>query len=71
MILNSPSLRLIACMAAALFVQGHIPAHAQNLPPEVEAALAREGTEVALSKSPDDFAAFLVEDNRFWARLVK
>ncbi len=39
--------------------------------PEVKAALAREGTEVALSKSPDDFAAFLVEDNRFWARLVK
>ncbi len=39
--------------------------------PEVRAALAREGTEVALSKSPEDFAAFLVEDNRFWARLVK
>ncbi len=39
--------------------------------PEVKAALAREGTEVALSKSPDDFAAFLNEDNRFWAKLVK
>jgi tripartite-type tricarboxylate transporter receptor subunit TctC len=39
--------------------------------PEVKAALAREGTEVSLSKSPDEFAAFLVEDNRFWARLVK
>ncbi len=38
---------------------------------DVKAALAREGTEVALSKSPEDFAAFLVEDNRFWARLVK
>jgi tripartite-type tricarboxylate transporter receptor subunit TctC len=38
---------------------------------EVKAALAREGTEVALSKSPEDFAAFLVDDNRFWARLVK
>ena len=39
--------------------------------PEVKAALAREGTEVALSKSPQDFAAFLDEDNRFWAKLVK
>ena len=39
--------------------------------PEVKAALAREGTETALSKSPEDFAAFLNEDNRFWARLVK
>ena len=39
--------------------------------PEVKAALAREGTEVAMSKSPDDFASFLVDDNRFWARLVK
>ncbi|MEO7709100.1 MAG: tripartite tricarboxylate transporter substrate binding protein [Caldimonas sp.] len=38
---------------------------------DVKAALAREGTEVALSKSPEDFAAFLVEDNRFWAQLVK
>jgi tripartite-type tricarboxylate transporter receptor subunit TctC len=39
--------------------------------PEVKAALGREGTEVAMSKSPEDFAAFLNEDNRFWARLVK
>jgi tripartite-type tricarboxylate transporter receptor subunit TctC len=39
--------------------------------PEVKAALAREGTDVAMSKSPEDFAAFLNEDNRFWARLVK
>ena len=39
--------------------------------PDVKAALAREGTEVAMSKSPDEFAAFLVEDNRFWARLAK
>ena len=39
--------------------------------PEVKAALAREGTEVAMSKSPEDFAAFLNDDNRFWARLVK
>ena len=39
--------------------------------PEVKAALAREGTEVSLSKSPEEFAAFLIDDNRFWARLVK
>nr|WP_316642365.1 tripartite tricarboxylate transporter substrate binding protein [uncultured Roseateles sp.] len=38
---------------------------------DVKAALAREGTEVAMSKSPEDFAAFLSEDNPFWARLVK
>jgi len=38
---------------------------------EVKAALAREGTEVALSKSPEEFASFLNDDNRFWAQLVK
>lgn len=38
---------------------------------DVKAALAREGTEVAMSASPEDFAAFLQEDNRFWARLVR
>ena len=39
--------------------------------PEFKAALAREGTEVALSRSPEDFAAFLNEDAKFWVRLVK
>ena len=38
---------------------------------EVKTALAREGTDVSLSRSPDDFAAFLNEDNRFWVKLVK
>ena len=38
---------------------------------EVKAALGREGTEVALSKSPEEFAAFLNDDNRFWAQLVR
>ena len=38
---------------------------------EVKAALAREGTEVALSKSTEEFAAFLAEDAKFWARLAK
>jgi tripartite-type tricarboxylate transporter receptor subunit TctC len=39
--------------------------------PEVKAALAREGTEVSLSKSPQDFAAFVAEDSRFWVKLAK
>jgi tripartite-type tricarboxylate transporter receptor subunit TctC len=39
--------------------------------PEVKAMLAREGTEVALSKSPEDFAAFLAEDAKFWVKLAK
>ncbi|HYC37005.1 MAG TPA: tripartite tricarboxylate transporter substrate binding protein [Usitatibacter sp.] len=39
--------------------------------PEVKAALAREGTEVSLSKSPEDFAAFLAEDAKFWQKLAK
>jgi tripartite-type tricarboxylate transporter receptor subunit TctC len=39
--------------------------------PEVKETLAREGTEVALSRSPDEFAAFLTEDSKFWARLAK
>jgi tripartite-type tricarboxylate transporter receptor subunit TctC len=36
-----------------------------------KAALAREATEVALSKSPEDFAAFLKEDALLWTKLVK
>ena len=36
-----------------------------------KAALAREATEVSLSKSPEDFAAFLKEDAKLWTRLVK
>jgi tripartite-type tricarboxylate transporter receptor subunit TctC len=39
--------------------------------PEFKAALAREGTEVALSASPEEFAAFLVEDAKFWVKLAK
>lgn len=39
--------------------------------PSVKAALAREGTEVSLSSSPEQFASFLVEDGRFWVSLVK
>jgi tripartite-type tricarboxylate transporter receptor subunit TctC len=39
--------------------------------PEVGATLAREGTETSGSKSPEDFSAFLAEDAKLWARLVK
>src|SRR4051812_29395407 len=39
--------------------------------PQVKAALAREGTEVDLSKSPDDFGAFLEKDAKLWVKLVK
>ncbi|MDB5805765.1 MAG: putative Bug-like extra-cytoplasmic solute receptor, TTT-family [Betaproteobacteria bacterium] len=39
--------------------------------PAVKAAFAREGTETAPSKSPEDFVAYLAEDNKFWTRLIK
>jgi tripartite-type tricarboxylate transporter receptor subunit TctC len=37
----------------------------------VKAALAREGTDVSLSSSPAQFAAFLNQDEKFWVQLVK
>lgn len=37
----------------------------------VAPTLGREGTEISRSASPEDFAAFLVEDAKLWARLVK
>ena len=39
--------------------------------PEVKAVLQREGTEVLLSKSPQDFARYLADDTAFWVRLVR
>jgi tripartite-type tricarboxylate transporter receptor subunit TctC len=39
--------------------------------PSVKAALAREGTEVSISASPEQFASFLAEDGKFWGNLVK
>ena len=39
--------------------------------PSVRSALAREGTEVSLSPSPEKFADFLVEVGKFWANLVR
>jgi tripartite-type tricarboxylate transporter receptor subunit TctC len=39
--------------------------------PETARVLAREGTETASSASPEEFARFLAEDAKLWARLVK
>jgi tripartite-type tricarboxylate transporter receptor subunit TctC len=39
--------------------------------PKVKAALAREATDVDLSKSPEQFGNFLTEDAKFWVKLVK
>ena len=39
--------------------------------PQVEQALAKEGTEVSGSASPADFTAFLAADAALWTRLVK
>lgn len=39
--------------------------------PSVKAALARQGTEVSISNSPEQFQQFLDEDGRFWVDLVK
>jgi len=39
--------------------------------PETAKGLAREGTETSGSASPEDFAAFLAQDAKLWARLVK
>jgi tripartite-type tricarboxylate transporter receptor subunit TctC len=39
--------------------------------PSVKAALARDGTEVSVSASPEQFNTFLVEDDKFWVNLVK
>jgi tripartite-type tricarboxylate transporter receptor subunit TctC len=39
--------------------------------PAVGKMLEKEGTETSGSKSPEDFAAFIAEDAKLWARLVK
>jgi tripartite-type tricarboxylate transporter receptor subunit TctC len=39
--------------------------------PDVKAMLQKEGTEVVLSKSPQDFASSLAQDAKFWTDLVK
>jgi tripartite-type tricarboxylate transporter receptor subunit TctC len=39
--------------------------------PDVKAALARDGTDVSLSASPQQFATFLADDGKFWVNLVK
>jgi tripartite-type tricarboxylate transporter receptor subunit TctC len=39
--------------------------------PAIKAALAREGTAVDVSRSPDQFSEFLERDAKFWVKLVK
>jgi tripartite-type tricarboxylate transporter receptor subunit TctC len=39
--------------------------------PKINETLAKEGTEAIGSKSPAEFAAFIAEDSKLWARLVK
>jgi tripartite-type tricarboxylate transporter receptor subunit TctC len=39
--------------------------------PSVKASLARDGTEVSISSSPEHFNSFLAEDGKFWVKLVK
>ena len=39
--------------------------------PSVKAALAREGTDASMSTSTAQFVKFLVEDEKFWVKLVK
>ena len=39
--------------------------------PELARTLEREGTETSGSRSPEEFAAFLAEDAKLWARLVR
>ena len=36
-----------------------------------QGVLQKEGTDVMLSRSPEDFADFLANDTKFWAQLVK
>lgn len=38
--------------------------------PSVAALLARQGTEVSVSKSPEAFSQFLAENEKFWVNLV-
>jgi tripartite-type tricarboxylate transporter receptor subunit TctC len=39
--------------------------------PSVAQVLAHGGTETSVSKSPEDFAAFVAEDAKLWTRVVK
>jgi tripartite-type tricarboxylate transporter receptor subunit TctC len=39
--------------------------------PNVKTSLAHEGTDISLSNSPEQFAKFLSEDEKFWVKLVK
>ena len=62
---------LLAAAAAPMVKKIFDAAAVAMQQPSIKAALAREGTEVSLSASPEDFAAFLVDDAKFWIKLVK
>ena len=38
---------------------------------ELKQSLARDGTEVSTSRSPEDFAVFLREEAKLWASIVR
>ncbi len=59
---NTPAPVVKKLFEAATFAMGQAT---------VKQALAREGTEVALSPSQEHFISFLANDNAFWAQLVK
>ncbi len=46
-------------------------ANAAMQQPQIKTALAREGTAVDTSASPEQFASFLEQDSKFWVKLVK
>jgi tripartite-type tricarboxylate transporter receptor subunit TctC len=56
---------------AAIVKKIHEATVAAMQQPSVKAALAREGTEVSLSRSPEEFEKFLAEDDRFWVDLAR
>ena len=56
---------------AAIVKQIHDATVSAMQQPSVKTALAREGTEVSLSASPEEFNAFLAEDGKFWVNLIK
>jgi tripartite-type tricarboxylate transporter receptor subunit TctC len=38
---------------------------------KVKSIMANEGNEATISRSPEDYAAFMENDNKFWTKLVK
>lgn len=55
----------------SIVMKVHAAAVAAMQKPSVKAALAREGTDVSVSRTPADFNKFLEDDGKFWVSLVK